>query len=319
MPVLPNSFTFDLAPAPPYDFRLTVKKPAGWALFTPYEEYGSQTLWTATHVSGNLLGIKLSSSGSVESPSIKVKVFSVLELSEREKAHIRSQLTAALGVEQDLGEFYRFASEDSILKHVIHHLYGMHDTSPISIFPEAVLAILLQMAPLKRSNEMMDSFIREYGEIAEFDRRKIRSWPLPEVMAPVPEGEIAAKCRVGYRAKSISKLAKKLSEEGFPTMNELSSMEAVEARKLLLTLPGIGDYSADIISPHGGFPIDVWSAEVFGMLFFGKKPENNRQAVEIVKKEGLRRWGKWSWMAFFYIVQDLKHLSAELHVDLRIT
>ncbi len=62
-------------------------------------------------------------------------------------------------------------------------------------------------------------------------------------------------------------------------------------KKVLLELPGIGDYSADIINPHGGFPIDVWSAEVFAKLFFDKKPDNNREAVDKVKNEGLKRWG----------------------------
>ena len=46
----------------------------------------------------------------------------------------------------------------------------MHSTSSgDTVFPDAVLAILLQMAPLKRSNEMMDCVITKYGEKAEFD------------------------------------------------------------------------------------------------------------------------------------------------------
>ena len=88
---------------------------------------------------------------------------------------------------------------------------------------------------------------------------------------------------------------------------------------MLLELPGIGDYSADIINPHGGFPIDVWSAEVFSKLLLGKEPENNRDAVGIVKEEGLKRWGKWSWMAFFYIVQNLPNLSKKLEKNLRLS
>ena len=131
--------------------------------------------------------------------------------------------------------------------------------------------------------------------------------------------EIFAKaCKIGYRAKRIVKLAEKLVKEDFPTLQELEKLSSEEAKKKLMELPGIGDYSADIINPHGGFPIDVWSAEVFGKLFFGKEPVNNRQAVEEVKNEGIQRWGKWSWMAFFYIVQDLENLSKRLSVKLRL-
>ena len=101
-------------------------------------------------------------------------------------------------------------------------------------------------------------------------------------------------------------------------MQQLEALSSEEAKKRLMELPGIGDYSADIINPHGGFPIDVWSAEVFSTLFFGAAPVNNRQAVEEVKREGILRWGKWSWMAFFYIVQDLENLSKRLNVKLRV-
>jgi hypothetical protein len=72
------------------------------------------------------------------------------------------------------------------------------------------------------------------------------------------------------------------------------------------------------INPHGGFPIDAWSVEVFGKLFYGKEPEDNRKAIEGIKREGLRRWGKWSWMAFFYVVQDLENLSRKLDIKLRL-
>jgi hypothetical protein len=87
---------------------------------------------------------------------------------------------------------------------------------------------------------------------------------------------------------------------------------------MLLELPGIGDYSADIINPHGGFPIDVWSADVFGLLLFGKEPTDKNKEIPLIKKEGMRRWGKWSWMAFYYVVQDLENLSDRLGVKLRL-
>ena len=129
---------------------------------------------------------------------------------------------------------------------------------------------------------------------------------------------MASGCKLGYRAKRISELARKIEREGFPTTEEIERISPEKAKELLLELPGIGDYSADIINPHGGFPIDVWSVEVFAKLFYGREPRNNREDVEKVKREGLRRWGKWAWMAFFYTVQDLENLSRKMGISLRI-
>ncbi len=316
---LTHSFEFNIVPAPPYDFNLTVRNPAGWHLFTPFEIYEECALWTATHFATSLIGLRLSSRGTVNDRVIVVHVFSRDELEQAQQNDIKKLVKKALGVDQDLSEFYRIARKDSILKYAVEDLYGMHDTFAITIFPDAVVAILLQMAPLKRSNEMMSSFIQDYGEVAEFDRKKITVWPVPERISLVSESDLAKRCKVGYRAKNIVNLAKRLAKGDFPTTEQLENLEPKEAKKVLLELPGIGDYSADIINPHGGFPIDVWSAEVFSKLLFGKEPENNRDAVGIVKEEGLKRWGKWSWMAFFYIVQDLPNLSKKLEKNLRLS
>jgi 3-methyladenine DNA glycosylase/8-oxoguanine DNA glycosylase len=127
----------------------------------------------------------------------------------------------------------------------------------------------------------------------------------------------AKECKLGYRAKYIVGSAKMI-DSGFLEMHEIFKMPPEVAKERLTELPGIGDYAADIINPHGGFPIDAWSVDVFGLLFFGRQPEDRRGAIEEVKQEGIRRWGKWSWMAFFYVAQDLQNLSKRLGVQLRL-
>jgi len=57
-------------------------------------------------------------------------------------------------------------------------------------------------------------------------------------------------------------------------MDELYSMAPEEAKKKLLTLYGIGEYSAELVMPKTGFPLDVWSAKIFSVLFHGKIPES---------------------------------------------
>lgn len=129
--------------------------------------------------------------------------------------------------------------------------------------------------------------------------------------------ELARECGVGYRAKLLVGLAKALTSD-FPTMEELARLAPEAAKERLMELPGIGDYSADIINPRAGFPIDAWSVHVFSKLFYGREPRNARRAIEKVKAEGIRRWGRWSWMAFFYIAQDLESLSRKLGIQLRL-
>jgi 3-methyladenine DNA glycosylase/8-oxoguanine DNA glycosylase len=307
---------FFIMPLAPFDFRLTVKKPAGWSLFNADEIYEDGTLWTATRLQGKLVGLKLRSVGTVEKPRIDVSVFTSVRLSEPEKMGIKKTLEKLIGADQDMNDFYDMAWKDDILRHTLEDLYGMHDTQSAYLFNSVVLSICLQMAKLDRSTKMMASINRLYGTKVGFDGRKIQVEPAAERIAKLKPEEFAKKCNLGYRAKYLVGAAKMVAK-GFPDIQRIMSMPPDEAKKRLMELPGVGDYAADIINPHGGFPIDAWSVDVFGRLFFGREPDDARDAIEAVKEEGLRRWGRFAWMAFFYVAQDLNNLSKRLGVQLR--
>ena len=286
-------------------------------MFTTGEIYEGATLWTGIRLHEQPTGLKITSLGTPAHPRLEVVVYSQEGLSEEEAQGLRKTMADCLGADQELREFYEFAEKDSILKHVIEDLHGMHDTQSVSLFNSVILAICLQMARLARSNQMMDAINHRYGETIEFGGKRVLLQPPAGTIAALDPKVFAKECKLGYRAKYLVASAKAIVH-GFPEMAEIMRMKPDEAKKKLMELPGIGDYAADIINPHGGFPIDAWSVDVFGLLFFGKEPENKREAIEKVKAEGIRRWGKWSWMAFFYVAQDLRNLSKRLGVELRL-
>ncbi len=304
-------------PVSPFNFGLTVKKPAGWDLFTSKEVYEEETLWTGLRFEGRPIGLKIQSRGTVENPHVQVGVYAGREISKKDADRLREILALGLGAKQDLKGFYDFAMKDEILRHVVVDLYGMHDTQSVSLFNSVVLSICLQMARLVRSQKMMEAIDRKYGEVIEFDGKQVVLQPTAERIARLDPKVLAKECKLGYRAKYIVASAKMIAG-GFPDVQRIMAMPPYESKEKLMELPGIGDYAADIINPHAGFPIDAWSVDVFGLLFFGKEPRNRREAVKKVKQEGIRRWGNWSWMAFFYVAQDLRNLSERLGIQLRL-
>jgi 3-methyladenine DNA glycosylase/8-oxoguanine DNA glycosylase len=308
---------FVITPLAPFNFKLTMKKPAGWSLFNADEIYEDGTFWTATRLQGRLVGLRLRSVGKVEKPRINVTTFTSVRLTEEEVIGIEKSLGTLIGADQNLNDFYDMARNDDILRHTIEDLYGMHDTQSAYLFNSVVLSICLQMAKLDRSSKMMASINRLYGTRVKFDGKEIQVEPAAERIAKLKPDEFAKRCNLGYRAKYLVGAAKMVTK-GFPDTHQIMSMPPDEARRKLMELPGVGDYAADIINPHGGFPIDAWSVDVFGRLFFGREPDDAREAIEAVKKEGLRRWGRFAWLAFFYVAQDLYNLSKRLGIQLRM-
>ena len=301
---------------PPYDFALTVHKPAGWPLSTPSEMFEKGVLWTALRMPpGKLFGLKLWSEGPVKKPEMVCKIYSHQNIRASERRELFKTLTWMLNLREDIEEFYALAEHDSLVRVLREDLYGMRNTKHPDIFQRLILAVTLQMAPITRSDQMMSLLIEEYGEKVSFDGKDILYWPSAERIADAEVGELERKCKLGYRAKFLKDIAETL-QAGFPSLQELEEMPAHEAKAKLMELNGIGDYSADIILPHSGFALDVWSAKIFSELLLGKKAESPRNLIPKLKKMAEERWGRWRGYVFIYVLQDLDKLSRRFNLDL---
>jgi DNA-3-methyladenine glycosylase II len=312
---LKETYSVDFEAVPPYSFELTLRKPAGWWWSTPNEIYKNNTCWTLTRFNSELLGLKLQSKGTVKKPRIHVTAYSKTKPDTSEKEHIARIIKRALKTEENLTEFYKLAAKDKILRSLVKDLYGMHTIGWPELFPALILAVTLQMAPMKRSNQMMELLITNFGNQTGFDGKTMQYWPSAETIAASTIEELKTKTKLGYRATNLIAIAKAL-QKGFPTMDELWALEPEEAKKKLLALRGIGEYSAELVMPRMGFPLDVWSAKIFNVLFFDKETSKPREAIPALKKVAEKRWGKWKGYAFVYVLNDLPNLSNRIGVDL---
>ncbi len=309
------STSFRLLAVAPYSFENSVHKPAGWPLLTPQEIFEHGVLWTVMRLDKKLFGLRLTSRGRIEKPEILCKVYSDHKLKTDERKEVRDTLIWTLSLDEDLKDFYSLAKDDSLVEAVVQDLYGMRSTNDPNLFSALILAVTLQMAPISRSNQMMQLLIDRYGEAARFDDREVQYWPSPETLAPVNVEKLQKECKLGYRAKILSDIAKTLTH-GFPSAQELEKMSPEEAKRKLMELKGIGEYSAEIVSPHEGFPLDVWSSRIFSLLLHRKTTESPRDDIPKLKRAAERRWGKWREYLFVYVLNDLDNLSHRLRLDL---
>jgi DNA-3-methyladenine glycosylase II len=300
---------------PPYNFELTVHKPAGWWWSTPNEVFQNGILWTTVRLNSRLYGLRLNAAGNIRERTVSCHIFSSRRMNSQEKDDITQTVERALGAKEDLSEFYVMANKDKILRELVKDLFGMRTMAWPELFPALILAVTLQMAPMKRSNQMMELLIKNFGDEICFDGKPIAHWPSPEKIAGLTVEELKAKAKLGYRARNLISIAQRI-RNGFPTVDDLANMPIDEAKKELMTLRGIGDYSADIIVPGMGFPLDVWSAKIFSILLLGKEPESPRETIMELKKAAEERWGKWRGHVFVYVLNDLSRISKRIGIDL---
>ncbi len=292
----------------PFDFTLTVAKPAGWHWSTPREVFEEGILWTGMYAGGVPFGLKL----SAEKRRVQAIVYASFPPAGGTLRILEEQVWTALGGDEDLRGFYRFARKDPILSVVVKHLRGMRSGMPGDLFGDVILAILLQMAPWTRSSQMIDGILEHYGRRIAFDGRKVTLWPRAPELARVDPRELRRTAKLGYRAERLVGAARYLSDHPVDP-GELSTLPEEEAVKRLMAIPGIGRYSAGIIL--GTFPLDTWSVTIFSELFLGRTPGHPRQEIDGVSAILTERWGKWRWLVFVYVLQDLGYLKETYHLS----
>lgn len=316
-----HTFSLELDAVPPYSFELTVHNPAGWFWHNPLEVYEEGRIWTAMHPSsGKPIGLRLESRGSLKKPKILATIFSSHKQTNREENEVIEMITEAAGLRDNILEFYEAVKTDPILKHTIHNLYGMRRGTMLrtDIFNSAVLAITLQNAPINRTDQMLQLLITNYGEKLTFDHKTTYTWPSPKSIMNADAEELTKKCKLGYRTKYLHFIAEAVQKQTCPTINELLQMPFEKAKAELTRLKGIGEYSSEIILPHGeAFPIDIWSAQIFHKLFFPHQPLPPKQeAIQTVRKHAAERWDRWRRLAFVYVLSDLGNLSKKFQINL---
>jgi DNA-3-methyladenine glycosylase II len=296
---------FEIVMPEPFDFSLTVAKPAGWHWSTPGEVFENGILWSGTYVGDRPVGLKMSMAGK----KVAVTVYARSQLTKDETRILQTDITLGLGEDEDLSAFYSFARGDDVLSVVVKDLDGMRVGRLDDLFGRVILAITLQMAPLKRSESMMARLLEEYGSKITFDGKEVVLWPRPSDIARLEPAELREKANLGYRAERLVKSARYLVEHPM-SLRALHSTPETEAIKNVMEIPGIGRYSAGLIIGRSSVPVDVWSVVIMSELLLGRAPANPRQEINEVTRAVRERWGQWSWMAFVYILNDLPKLAS---------
>lgn len=301
----------------PYNFDLTVHKPAGWDWLNPFERYTNGVVWTGIRITDDMpIGLKLRSVGSTTNSEILCNIYARSRLSVSERNEIEKILRRCLVLDGDISEFYTLAEENPILRLTKEHLWGMRDTPFPDLFTACIAAITLQMTPIKRAIQMTNLLYDHYGERVVFDEHEVILCPLSKDIVKIDVEELKTKCKLGYRSEFIKSAAEAIATGMIPSIYELETIVPTQVRRKLKLIRGIGDYSVDIMGIFPSFPIDSWSAKIFSTLFHLPIGEDIKKNTKMVKEYAEEEFGKWKGYAYTYILNDLPNLSKELRAEL---
>ena len=215
---------------------------------------------------------------------------------------LRSHLRQVLGLEDDLGSFYRAFADDKALSVTFLTLRGLRLMRGTNLYESLIFSMLSQNSSAKKMNTSARLLMQHYGSRVQFpDGTTYFLFPSPETLARTRSRELRAKTAVGYRAKPVVEVSKLVSQEAI-RLDQLATCPYEEAMSVLLELPGVGPKVADCFLLYGlgrleAAPVDVWVHRIVSELYL-----KGRKISRLMTGRFLReRFQNWAGYAQLYL------------------
>lgn len=297
--------TFLLSPKPPFHFDGTFHKPSHFPNKLKLEDWEPGKYWQTLRWSKKLYGVKIENNGTIRKPKLRVSLFSSEDIIDEELEKLKEEIIWRFELNVDLEEFNELARKDKRFFPIFKKWMGMRNVVQYTLYELLIIAIVLQNATVRRSQQMLDALLGKFGIKILFDSKELWAIWLPEKLTRVTEQQLRD-LKIGYRAKFIKRLSQDFAE-GKIDEYKLRSLNKESVKNELDKLYGVGPETARILLFEGFHHYDVfdhiapWQQKIYSQLFYGKK----LVPATKIRDDILRRYGKDSMLAVHYIWEDI--------------
>jgi 3-methyladenine DNA glycosylase/8-oxoguanine DNA glycosylase len=297
--------TVKIVPTSPFDFDSTFHKPDHFTTGDNYWKPGIR--WQTWYWGKDQLGLVFKDKGKKNNPKIEVDIWNTRELEDNTLDSLTDEISYRYNLYLDLNPFYNKFKNDETLGPTIKNWEGMRPGHPSSLYEYLVIGVVLQNATVKRSVQMFQSLLENYGTELSFDGKKLYCFWKPGGLSKVTEDELR-ELKVGYRAKSIKKIDEHF-EKGILNEFNLRKKDLKTQEEELLKLYGVGPATVwyllfDVFHHWGYFEhISPWEQKIYSKVFFDKDPEDPVSVEKLLKH--FERYGDYKQLAVHYIWEDL--------------
>ena len=158
---------------------------------------------------------------------------------------------------------------------------------------------------IPRISATMHAVAESYGSPLKLDDHLDYTFPIPEKLAGVGEMPLRA-LKMGFRARYVAQVAERIAR-GEPSLEALRKVSYLEAREVLMTLPGVGEKVADCVLLFSlekleAFPVDRWVRRAVEEWYLDGETLN----YNALRSWALDRWGTDAGYAQQYLFHRIR-------------
>src|SRR3989338_3357027 len=148
--------SFLIMPAAPFHFDGTFHKPSHFLNNLKMEDWIPCMYWQALRLGKKLYGLKIQDKGTTAKPKLSVSIYSEKKLSGAELEILKREIIWRFELNISLKEFNELTKKDKKFYPVFKKWIGMRNISQFNLYELLIIAIVLQNATVRRSQQMLD-------------------------------------------------------------------------------------------------------------------------------------------------------------------
>jgi N-glycosylase/DNA lyase len=167
-------------------------------------------------------------------------------------------------LDDDLLGIYKKITKDSFVEEAVKRFNGLRlmRQEPWECLISYICATNKNIPAIK---DMIANLCKHFGKKLTFEQGEFYTFPTAKNLAEASLRELRL-CKLGFRAERVKDAAGLVSKGAF-SLGNVKNLPYEEAKKKLMTLPGVGPKVADCVLLFGfgkleAFPIDVWMKRI---------------------------------------------------------
>jgi DNA-3-methyladenine glycosylase II len=294
--------TFTIAPRPPFRLDLTV-----WALrrraHNIVDRFDHGVWRRVLVVGGSPVAIAVTQTRDASRPEIQVRISA--SRPRAVKAEVTALVTAMLGLDRDLSDFYRLARGDARLYELAERLRGMKPVRYATVFEAFANAVACQLVSLSAGMHVLNRLAEAFGTAAKVDgdEAPMRSFPTAAAIArssPDAMRALGLSRQKGEYLIGLAKMALSPKDRDFASIARLDDNDAF-AR--LLKIRGVGRWTAEYVMLRGFGRIDIFPGDDVGgrnklYEWFGIDGAATYDRVGAM----LKRWHPYAGLIYLHLI-----------------
>jgi N-glycosylase/DNA lyase len=211
----------------------------------------------------------------------------------------KEEIKNIFGLNDDLNKIYKEITKNGKDKILVNAIKKFSGTRIIQQDPfECLISYILSInSNIPRIKKNVEDLCKKYGKEVKINSYSINLFPSFERLKNVSLEEFE-KLRFGFRAKFIKQTISLLPKID---LYSLQNKNFEEAKKELMSLPGVGEKVAECVLLYSfkkieAFPVDIWMKRIMSKYYLKKEA-----TIKEIKEFAKNYFGKYAGYAQLYL------------------